>query len=63
MEPDPLALEAGLNMFAYAGNNPVMNTDSSGLDFKEISNLSATWLENQYNYVLAMPSIIATDYS
>lgn len=31
MEPDPLALEAGLNMFAYAGNNPVMNVDPSGL--------------------------------
>jgi RHS repeat-associated protein len=31
MEPDPLALEAGLNMFAYADNNPVMNTDPSGL--------------------------------
>jgi hypothetical protein len=26
-----VALQAGLNMFAYADNNPVMNTDPSGL--------------------------------
>ncbi|WP_289844805.1 RHS repeat-associated core domain-containing protein, partial [Acinetobacter oleivorans] len=31
MEPDPIGLEAGLNPYAYAGSNPVMNTDSTGL--------------------------------
>lgn len=31
MEPDPIGLEGGLNPYTYAGNNPVMNTDSSGL--------------------------------
>ena len=31
MEPDPIGLEGGLNMFAYAGSNPVMNVDPSGL--------------------------------
>ncbi len=32
MEPDPIGLEGGLNPYAYAGNNPVMNSDPSGLD-------------------------------
>ncbi|HGW3983235.1 TPA: RHS repeat-associated core domain-containing protein [Acinetobacter baumannii] len=31
MEPDPIGLEGGLNPYAYAGSNPVMNTDSTGL--------------------------------
>ena len=33
MEPDPIGLEGGLNMFAYAGSNPVMNVDPSGLSY------------------------------
>ena len=31
MEADPIGLEGGLNPYAYAGSNPVMNTDPSGL--------------------------------
>ncbi|WP_333663669.1 RHS repeat domain-containing protein [Acinetobacter sp.] len=31
MEPDPIGLEGGSNPYAYAGSNPVMNTDASGL--------------------------------
>jgi len=31
MEADPIGLEGGLNPYAYAGSNPVMNTDSTGL--------------------------------
>jgi RHS repeat-associated protein len=37
MEADPIGLEGGLNPYAYAGSNPVMNTDSTGL---------ADWLDD-----------------
>lgn len=33
MEPDPIGLEGGLNPYAYAGNNPVLNVDPSGLSY------------------------------
>ena len=33
MEADPIGLEGGLNPYAYAGSNPVMNVDPRGLDF------------------------------
>ncbi|WDZ49525.1 RHS repeat protein [Acinetobacter vivianii] len=31
MEADPIGLEGGLNPYTYAGSNPVMNTDATGL--------------------------------
>lgn len=31
IEPDQIGLQGGLNPYAYAGNNPVMNSDSRGL--------------------------------
>ncbi|MDS7928645.1 RHS repeat-associated core domain-containing protein [Acinetobacter sp. V102_4] len=34
MEPDPIGLEGGLNPYAYAGSNSVMNVDPSGLSFQ-----------------------------
>jgi RHS repeat-associated protein len=33
MEADPIGLEGGLNPYAYAGSNPVMNSDPTGLVF------------------------------
>ncbi|GEM_PF-5908306 len=39
MEPDPIGLEGGLNPFVYAGNNPVMNSDPSGLILHWLSDM------------------------
>ncbi|WP_252510148.1 RHS repeat-associated core domain-containing protein [Acinetobacter oleivorans] len=36
MEPDPIGLEGGLNPYAYAGSNPVMNVDLSGLSLRQM---------------------------
>lgn len=40
MEPDPIGLEGGLNPYVYAGNNPVMNTDSTGLVLDTIPDIA-----------------------
>lgn len=49
MEPDPIGLEGGLNPYAYAGSNPVMNSDPSGLDF---TTGFGGLLTETYNWVL-----------
>lgn len=38
MEADPIGLDGGLNPDAYAGSNPVMFTDSSGLKLDMLDN-------------------------
>ncbi|NIE95125.1 hypothetical protein F3J02_01265 [Acinetobacter sp. Tr-809] len=40
MEADLIGLEGGLNPYAYAGSNPVMNMDSSGLAFETLLDAS-----------------------
>src|SRR5487761_1595817 len=34
LQPDPLGYPAGTNLYAYVGNDPLNNTDPSGLDPK-----------------------------
>jgi len=36
MNPDPIGIEDGLNVYAYCGNNPVGNTDTSGTQTDEL---------------------------
>ena len=51
MEADPIGLEGGLNPYAYAGSNPVMFTDSTGLVLDMLNNagLSDAWVNNLDN--------------
>jgi RHS repeat-associated protein len=37
LSPDPLGLAAEINMYAYAGNDPINNVDPSGLAFDRAS--------------------------
>jgi len=37
MEADPIGLEGGLNPYAYAGSNPIMNSDSKGLKLEPMN--------------------------
>ncbi len=41
---DPIGYEGGVNVYAYCRNNPVMNSDPSGLDgFDDTTNFFAGW--------------------
>lgn len=74
MEPDPIGLEGGLNPYAYAGSNPVMNSDASGLlltsiedialsNIKGIENSINNWdfLLNSMNYQPSLPTVASAN--
>jgi hypothetical protein len=43
IEPDPIGLDGGLNMFSYAGNNPVNFVDPQGLTWESNWNFFRDW--------------------
>ena len=71
MEADPIGLEGGLNPYAYAGNNPVMNSDPSGLLFTTIEDIvlsdiaGAPYSINNWdwalNYQIPLPTVASAN--
>jgi hypothetical protein len=43
LQPDPLGLEGGLNLYAYCGNEPINYIDSSGLMWQWLDSEIDTW--------------------
>ena len=49
LQPDPLGPAGGINLYAYVHNDPLNNTDASGLDTAVI--LGAPILSNPFGHV------------
>ena len=61
LSPDPLGLDGGLNLYAYAENNPMANIDPAGLSAEKFSNSSVVgtawniFAGNPVNNLLTQP--------
>ncbi|AXI02598.1 hypothetical protein HYN46_07015 [Aquirhabdus parva] len=56
MEPDPLGLKAGLNPYAYTGNNPVNQVDSTGLCIEDLC--VGEIIAARYAIMIATPYVV-----
>ncbi|AXI02600.1 RHS repeat-associated core domain-containing protein [Aquirhabdus parva] len=56
MEPDPLGLKAGLNPYAYTGNNPVNQVDPTGLCIEDLC--VGEIIAARYAIMIATPYVV-----
>ena len=64
LSADPIGIQGGINLYVYAGNNPVSRTDTKGTDWKEdiFGDIKTAKVgKNEYGEVTAKGVLIAYD--